>query len=177
MSRLCSFYLLRRKYFTDCVVRWIIFHFLILLAPSVTRVSRTGKRVTSTPDWFCQYVYKCTRVQCIWLFPDTMYVASMFPPVPPLEDQNVHHAIFGADQRKRPDYTLYINADTGRKHTYYEFLERVYDGATFLGTPVSEGGLGISAENGEVIGILSDNCMVSSAGREFTANDLMFPKP
>jgi hypothetical protein len=86
----------------------------------------------------------------------------MYPPVPPFEDHNVHNTIFyRPEQAEWPNYTLYIDAITGRKQTYYDFLERVYDAATFLDTPVSEGGLGIKAEEGEVIGILSDNCIVS----------------
>jgi hypothetical protein len=91
-----------------------------------------------------------------------MHISSMYPPVTPLGDLNVHNVIFRRpDQAEWPDYTVYIDAATGRRQTFYEVLERIYDGATFLGTPVSEGGLGIKADDGEIVGILSDNCMVN----------------
>jgi hypothetical protein len=91
-----------------------------------------------------------------------MHLRSMYPPVPPLKDGNVHNIILRRpDQAAWPDFTLHIDTSTGRKQTYHEFMERVYDGATALGTPVSEGGLGLRAEDGEIVGILSENCMVN----------------
>jgi acyl-CoA synthetase (AMP-forming)/AMP-acid ligase II len=62
--------------------------------------------------------------------------------------------------REWNDYTLFIDAATGRKMNYREFYERIMDGATALGSPISEQGLGLSGEDGEIVGILSENCMV-----------------
>src|ERR1700722_17910790 len=93
----------------------------------------------------------------------TMYVRSIYPPVPPLEDKNAHYTILRRpDQAEWPNYTLYIDIVTGKKLMFYEFLERIHHGATYLGTPLSGGGLGINPDNGDIVGILSDNCIVSS---------------
>jgi acyl-CoA synthetase (AMP-forming)/AMP-acid ligase II len=91
---------------------------------------------------------------------------SMFvePPAPSL-DQNIHNIVFNKPgQEDWEDYTLYIDAQTGRKRTYYQFLDRVLDGATALGSPVEQGGLGLGlkgggVDSGEMIGILSENCL------------------
>ena len=64
-------------------------------------------------------------------------------------------------QDDTPDYTLYIDAVSGRERSYYEFREMVRDGATALGAPVSEGGLGLNALADDIVGIYSYNCMVS----------------
>ena len=47
---------------------------------------------------------------------------------------------------------------------YYDFLERIRDLATGLGASVSQGGLGIAAEDKERIGIMGENSSVSLAG-------------
>ncbi|THG94995.1 hypothetical protein EW026_g6575 [Hermanssonia centrifuga] len=57
------------------------------------------------------------------------------------------------------DYTLYIDAVTGRKRSWYDFRDTVYDGATALGAPVSQGGLGLNGDDGDIVGIFSHNCM------------------
>jgi acyl-CoA synthetase (AMP-forming)/AMP-acid ligase II len=91
-----------------------------------------------------------------------MPVKSPYPEPPPSEDLNAHHIFFNRpDQKEWPDFTLYIDALTGYKRTYREFLERVYDGATALCASASEGGLGLRAEDGELVGILSENSMAS----------------
>ncbi|KAF8887153.1 hypothetical protein BD779DRAFT_1672909 [Infundibulicybe gibba] len=90
-----------------------------------------------------------------------MHIKSPYPDVPPLPEMNAHHFFFNRpDQAEWPDYTIHIDPVTGFKRTYREFLERVYDGATALGAPVSAGGLGLrGGDGGEMIGIMSENAM------------------
>ncbi|KAG6883329.1 hypothetical protein C0993_006807 [Termitomyces sp. T159_Od127] len=83
---------------------------------------------------------------------------SMFPDVPAMPEMNAHDIFFNRpDQAQWPDHTLHIDAKTGKKRTFREFKERVRLGATALGAPVSAGGLGLRAEDGEIIGIMSHN--------------------
>jgi len=90
-----------------------------------------------------------------------MYLKSMYPDVPKIPSRNFHHLLFHhPDIRQWNDYTLFIDAATGRKSTYREFYERVMDGATALGSPISDQGLGLRGEDGEIVGILSENCVV-----------------
>lgn len=91
-----------------------------------------------------------------------MYLKSLYPPVPPLPDMNVHYMMNPPEAATSPaDHLLYVEVATGRKMMKKEFFERVYDGATALATPPSKGGLGINGDNGEIVGILSHNCIVS----------------
>ena len=88
----------------------------------------------------------------------------MYPNMPNISAQNIHDIIFNrADQKDWANYTLHIDAATGRKRSYREFHERVIDGATALGSPISAKGLGLQGENGrEIVGILGENSMVHS---------------
>lgn len=87
-------------------------------------------------------------------------IKSVYDSPPPVPDGNIHHLLFNRpDQKEWPDYTLHINAVTGVKRTFREFLGRVYDGATGLDASVSQGGLGFEPE-GEMVGILSENSKV-----------------
>ncbi|KAH7923339.1 acetyl-CoA synthetase-like protein [Leucogyrophana mollusca] len=89
-----------------------------------------------------------------------MYHKSLFPDIPDVPEQNVHELLFNRpDQQSWTDYTLHVNASTGERRSYREFLERVRDGGTALGTAVEQGGLGLRAEDGEIVGILSENCL------------------
>ncbi|OAX31624.1 acetyl-CoA synthetase-like protein [Rhizopogon vinicolor AM-OR11-026] len=75
-------------------------------------------------------------------------------------ESNIHHLLFNRpDQKEWPDYTAFVDVATGQRRSFWEFVERVRDGATALGADVAQGGLGIRPENGEVVGILSENCM------------------
>lgn len=92
-----------------------------------------------------------------------MYVKSMYPDVPNLPPQNVHNLMFRRPEQKEwKNYTLHIDAVTGKKRSYHEFYERVIDGATALGSPVSGKGLALKAEDGEMVGIVGENSMVHS---------------
>jgi hypothetical protein len=93
-----------------------------------------------------------------------MPVKSLYPDPPLPGDSNIHHLLLNRrDQKGWPDYTLHIDAVTGQKRMYRDFRERVHDGATALGISVADGGLGLRAENGELVGILSENSMASWA--------------
>jgi hypothetical protein len=96
-----------------------------------------------------------------------MYLKSMYPDVPNVPAQNIHDIVFHrADQKDWENYTLHIDAATGRKRTYHEFYERVMDGATALGSPISVKGLGLQGDSGghlEIVGILGENSMVRSS--------------
>ncbi|KAG2123809.1 hypothetical protein DEU56DRAFT_828795 [Suillus clintonianus] len=88
-----------------------------------------------------------------------MYYKSLYPDLPKVPESNAHHLIFNRpDQQEWPDYTLFVNVVTGKRRSFKEFVERVRDGATALGADVAQGGLGLRPENGDLVGILSENC-------------------
>lgn len=90
-----------------------------------------------------------------------MSLKSSYPDIPPYAETNCHHILLDRpEQRNWPDYPLHIDAITGRKRTFREFLQRVKDAATVFGSEVSRGGLGMKAEDREIVGILSENCLV-----------------
>ena len=95
-----------------------------------------------------------------------MHYKSLYPPLPTFEDQNVHDYMFGSLAHKdQPDSKeLFIDPLAVKKWTKGEFRERVYDCATALLTPVAEGGLGLAPE-GEMVAIMSTNCLVSVFSR------------
>jgi hypothetical protein len=76
---------------------------------------------------------------------------------------NIHNLFFHRpEQADWKDYTVQIDAKTGKRRSFYEFLDRMKLTMTALGTPVEEGGLGFGTQkDGEMIGILSPNSMVS----------------
>ncbi|TFK68984.1 acetyl-CoA synthetase-like protein [Pluteus cervinus] len=88
-----------------------------------------------------------------------MIIKSPFPDPPPLPETNVHNIFFNRpEQAQWADFTLLIDAPTGKRRGYREFVERVRDAATALGAPVAEGGLGLRGED-EIVGIMSENSM------------------
>ncbi|OAX30981.1 acetyl-CoA synthetase-like protein, partial [Rhizopogon vinicolor AM-OR11-026] len=89
-----------------------------------------------------------------------MYHKSLFPNPPKVPESNIHHLLFNRpDQQEWTDYTLFVNVATNQRRSFREFVERVRDGATALGADIAQGGLGLSPENGEIVGILSENCL------------------
>ncbi|KAF8349611.1 hypothetical protein F5887DRAFT_1235645, partial [Amanita rubescens] len=89
-----------------------------------------------------------------------MHIQSVYPEIPPLSETNAHYTLLRRpDQAEWPDFTLHIDAPTGKTRTFHEFAERVQYAATALGAPVSQGGLGLSPENGDIVGIISHNCL------------------
>ena len=92
-----------------------------------------------------------------------VYFASKYPLPPPVPDANIHELMFNAQTQTGepiPEHDLHIDIVTGRKRTFYEFKELVRDGATALGAPTAQGGLGLSGQKGDIVGIYSHNCMV-----------------
>ena len=87
-----------------------------------------------------------------------MYQKSLIPSIsfPPL---NVVSGLLDRpDQKEWPDYTVHIDAITGVTRSFKQFRDRVSLAATALGVP---NGLGLSPERNDMVGILSDNCLVS----------------
>lgn len=85
---------------------------------------------------------------------------SLFPPLPPIPDENHYYILSGLKETAEPDYVLHIDGLTGYKRTRKEFDERVLLGLTVLTAPTSKGGLGLSGASRDVVGVLSYNCMV-----------------
>ena len=85
-----------------------------------------------------------------------MHIKSLYPEVPhPPADTNAHMALLRRpDQAEWADFTLHIDAHTGKTRTFPDFVERIQYAATALGR------LGLSPENGDIIGIISFNSMV-----------------
>lgn len=91
-----------------------------------------------------------------------MIFKSLYPSLPPYPEANVYELFFNnPEQNALPDYTLFVDAENGRKFRRSEFKQRVHDAMTALGAPVSNGGLGLSKEKGDIIGIYSSNSIVS----------------
>lgn len=90
-----------------------------------------------------------------------MHYTSQFPSLPYVPEQNIHHLFFDRpDQKSWPDFTFHVDILTDERRSFREFVERVRDGATALGTETQHGGLGIRLENVDIVGILSENCLV-----------------
>lgn len=94
---------------------------------------------------------------------------SLYPAIPDVPPRNFHHLLFHRPDQKEwnLDYTVHIDAMTRKRRSYREFYELVMDGATALGSPISEQGLGLDGTDGEIVGILSENCMVGVGYRPY----------
>lgn len=91
-----------------------------------------------------------------------MYLKSPYPDPPPAVDLNAHYAFFHRpEQAQWPDFTYQIDAATDKRQTFKQFVARVKAGATALGTPVADGGLGLMGSE-EMVGIMSENSIVCS---------------
>ncbi|KAK7050947.1 hypothetical protein VNI00_005059 [Paramarasmius palmivorus] len=92
-----------------------------------------------------------------------MYLKSPYPDPPPAVDLNAHYAFFHRpEQAQWPDFTYQIDAATDKRQTFKQFVARVKAGATALGTPVADGGLGLMGSE-EMVGIMSENSIEYSA--------------
>ena len=90
-----------------------------------------------------------------------MHIRSRFPGLPLIPEANVYDLIFGAPEAAQtPDYAVYIDGPTGRKHSFHDYREFVRDAATALGAPQAQGGLALSGDAGDIVGIFSHNCVV-----------------
>lgn len=90
-----------------------------------------------------------------------MYLKSPFPNPPTLPEANVHNIFFKRkEQSEWPDFIVHIDAETEEQVMYREFTARIQDLATGLGAPIHQGGMGLRAESGEIVGILAENSSV-----------------
>lgn len=89
-----------------------------------------------------------------------MHLKSPYPAPPPVTPTNVYNHFFPDNYPpERENIVIHIDALTGRTRTWKEFAHRVIRATTTLDAAPELGGYGI--ESGEMIGIMSDNCMVS----------------
>ena len=87
-----------------------------------------------------------------------MIFHSLLPPTPDSSFPNAHHLFLNRpDQAEWEDYNLQVDGPTGKVRKWYEFKDRVKRGATAFGDPSL-----FPCEENEVIGVLSENCVVSS---------------
>ena len=61
-----------------------------------------------------------------------------------------------------PNYTLHIDPITGERRRFRFVLERFEHAATALVSSPGDGGLGLTAGQSGIVGILSENCLVCS---------------
>jgi hypothetical protein len=93
----------------------------------------------------------------------TMVFRSLLPPIPDLSFPNAHHLFLNRpDQAEWEEYTLHVDALTGKTRGWLEFKDRVKRGATVFGSPSH-----FPHEQNEVVGILSENCIVGFSGSVF----------
>ncbi|KAI0260237.1 amp dependent CoA ligase [Gloeopeniophorella convolvens] len=86
------------------------------------------------------------------------YSKSMHPPTPAGPSVNYYEFLLGRPALQSwPDYTLFIDAMTGKRRRFRETVARIEECATALTASKEEGGLGIEPGNRDVIGILSEN--------------------
>ncbi|KAJ6531618.1 hypothetical protein DFH09DRAFT_933664 [Mycena vulgaris] len=91
-----------------------------------------------------------------------MYIKSPFPPLRTLPEVNIHHnalLLTTGMQAEWPDFIIQIDDKTGRKRTFKEMQKRLGLGATALGAKVADGGLGLSGDADEMIGLLGFNSL------------------
>lgn len=87
-----------------------------------------------------------------------MIVKAMWPFPPVLPETNLTNVLTRRpDQAEWADFTMAVDAVTGKATKFSEFNEKVALAATALG---SDKGLGLKPDQGEMIGVLSENCTV-----------------
>ncbi|KAF5348473.1 hypothetical protein D9756_009593 [Leucocoprinus leucothites] len=87
------------------------------------------------------------------------HLKSLWPNPPTVPDHlNVFETILQQPHHDEwPDFVLHVDEETGKTRTFREVRKKVNDLAAALGGPKAERGLGLRAESGEIIGIMSDN--------------------
>ncbi|KAG8995410.1 hypothetical protein FRB94_009723 [Tulasnella sp. JGI-2019a] len=89
-----------------------------------------------------------------------MIYKSPFGQLDPIPDVNAHDAIFNSPWASQiPDYTVYIDAATGKEWKKNQFIQRFVRLATALVADVKDGGLGLKPNSMDIIGIFSKNHM------------------
>jgi hypothetical protein len=90
-----------------------------------------------------------------------MHLKSPYPDVPALPPTNIADQCLAQRPGDAPDYVFLVDAPSGRTRSWHEFTARVAHARTALGAPESEGGLNLRPQNGEIVGVLSPNVLVS----------------
>ncbi|KAH9002766.1 acetyl-CoA synthetase-like protein [Lactarius hatsudake] len=88
------------------------------------------------------------------------HIKSLRSPIPAGPAINYYDFLFRRPElRSWPDYTLFVDATTGRRRRFRETLANIEDCATALTLAADEGGLDMEPGSNEVVGILSENCL------------------
>lgn len=96
------------------------------------------------------------------------YIKSPRRPIPAVPAINYYDYLLRRPEIKSwPDYTLFVDATTGRRRRFRETLAHIEDCATALTLAADEGGLDMQPGSNEVVGILSENCLVGAAITHF----------
>ena len=93
------------------------------------------------------------------------YVKDLFQHSLPLTTPTINYYDWFLDRpelKAWPNYTLHIDPVTGERRRLRFVLDRLEHAATALVSSPSDGGLGFVAKQSGVVGILSENCLVSS---------------
>ena len=90
------------------------------------------------------------------------HIKSLFRPLPSSTPTvNYYDWLLSRPELKKwPDFALHIDGVTGEQRHAHAVLERFEQAATALAASPSDGGLGLAAEQGEIVGILSEICLV-----------------
>jgi hypothetical protein len=90
------------------------------------------------------------------------HIKSLLPSLPSSTPAiNYYDWLLGRPElQKWPDFTLHVDGVTGERRHVHAVLERFEQTATALVASPSHGGLGLIAGQGEIVGILSENCLV-----------------
>lgn len=103
-----------------------------------------------------------------------MVYKSLLGPLEPIPDVNAHDALFNSAHASTvPDYTVYIDAVSGKEWKKHAFQARAVRLATALVADVKDGGLGLKPNGKEIIGIFSKNhlvCYLSPLSKSCLAN-------
>ncbi|KAJ4472965.1 hypothetical protein J3R30DRAFT_3707954 [Lentinula aciculospora] len=89
-----------------------------------------------------------------------MYLKSLFPNPPPLQDINIHDFFFGRPEQSTWEHNSFIDIETDRKRTFKETEGRIKDAYTAFASPLKDGGMEFGSEgedSGEIVGIMSEN--------------------
>jgi len=90
------------------------------------------------------------------------HIKSLFRPLPESTPTiNYYDWLLSRPELKKwPDFALHTDGVTGEQRHVHAVLERFEQAATALAASPSDGGLGLAAGQGEIVGILSENCLV-----------------
>jgi hypothetical protein len=105
-----------------------------------------------------------------------MIYSSLFGPLPEPPSLNASDFLFNPPgfPPQPPDQILYIDALTGSQRTRSEFIARVNACARELCTPTWEGGLGLAHYKDAMVGMYSDNSLVSILSSRSTIRTVIY---